>query len=85
MILTFLKVWPKGKVVFPDFLRTNASAAWQTMIQNHYSRLPFDGLWIVSRTGTVENYFTFKRNYFIMKYFIDTKIVIFIRAFIIIT
>ncbi|XP_050403277.1 maltase-glucoamylase [Patella vulgata] len=39
-------VWPKGKTVFPDFLKDNTTSYWSDLIQEHYMTLPFDGLWI---------------------------------------
>ncbi|XP_046544792.1 LOW QUALITY PROTEIN: sucrase-isomaltase, intestinal-like [Haliotis rubra] len=39
-------VWPKGKVVFPDFFKNVTSEIWSDLIVSHHSRLVFDGLWI---------------------------------------
>ncbi|XP_013421015.1 sucrase-isomaltase, intestinal [Lingula anatina] len=39
-------VWPRGKVVFPDFLNPNSSAYWQKLIVDHHKNVSFDGLWI---------------------------------------
>ena len=42
------KVWPKGKVVFPDFLKNETCEWWKEEIIDHHKVLSFDGLWIVS-------------------------------------
>lgn len=39
-------VWPKGKTVFPDFLKNTTREYWKKLIVEHYRKLPFDGLWI---------------------------------------
>lgn len=39
-------VWPKGKVVFPDFLKNETREYWKDLIVSHYANLSFDGLWI---------------------------------------
>ncbi|XP_061182189.1 maltase-glucoamylase-like [Saccostrea echinata] len=39
-------VWPKGKVVFPDFLKNETREYWKKLIVEHHNKLPFDGLWI---------------------------------------
>ncbi|XP_071117585.1 maltase-glucoamylase-like isoform X2 [Haliotis cracherodii] len=39
-------VWPKGKVVFPDFFKNVTREVWSDLIVRHHSRLGFDGLWI---------------------------------------
>jgi hypothetical protein len=46
--LPVVQVWPKGKVVFPDFFLNRTSELWQNLIVNHRKIVPFDGLWIVS-------------------------------------
>ncbi|XP_076463033.1 putative maltase-glucoamylase 2 [Babylonia areolata] len=39
-------VWPKGKVVFPDFFKSEARKVWKDLIVKHHKNLTFDGLWI---------------------------------------
>ncbi|XP_063403845.1 maltase-glucoamylase-like [Mytilus trossulus] len=39
-------VWPKGKVVFPDFLNNKTHEYWKQLIINHHKNISFDGLWI---------------------------------------
>ncbi|XP_067678896.1 maltase-glucoamylase-like [Haliotis asinina] len=39
-------VWPKGKVVFPDFFKNFTREIWSDLIVTHRRRLVFDGLWI---------------------------------------
>lgn len=43
-----IKVWPKGKVVFPDFFLNRTEDLWSDLIVKHYDSITFDGLWIVS-------------------------------------
>ncbi|XP_076462037.1 sucrase-isomaltase, intestinal-like [Babylonia areolata] len=39
-------VWPKGKVVFPDFFKPETRRVWKELIVEHRNRIAFDGLWI---------------------------------------
>ncbi|XP_041359340.1 maltase-glucoamylase, intestinal-like [Gigantopelta aegis] len=39
-------VWPKGKVVFPDFFKNKTIEVWKSLINESIHRLPVDGLWI---------------------------------------
>ncbi|KAL5015728.1 hypothetical protein ScPMuIL_005317, partial [Solemya velum] len=39
-------VWPKGKVVFPDFFKEATKTVWKNLTVEHYQRIPFDGIWI---------------------------------------
>ncbi|KAL8616022.1 hypothetical protein ACOMHN_014984 [Nucella lapillus] len=39
-------VWPKGKVVFPDFFKSGARRVWKELIVQHRQTLAFDGIWI---------------------------------------
>jgi len=43
-----VQVWPRGKVVFPDFLLPESADVWEELIVKHYRTIRFDGLWIVS-------------------------------------
>ena len=40
------QVWPKGKVIFPDFFKEKATRVWVNLTTEHHKRLTFDGLWI---------------------------------------
>ena len=46
-IVDSLQVWPKGKVVFPDFFLPRTEDVWRQLIVKHRTVLAFDGLWIV--------------------------------------
>nr|KAG5709613.1 hypothetical protein BaRGS_001663 [Batillaria attramentaria] len=39
-------VWPKGKVVFPDYFKNATAEKWKTLIEQHSMNMSFDGLWI---------------------------------------
>ncbi|ESP05177.1 hypothetical protein LOTGIDRAFT_102400, partial [Lottia gigantea] len=39
-------VWPQGKVVFPDYFKTETSKLWKKWIKDYHKKLVFDGLWI---------------------------------------
>ncbi|XP_059166951.1 probable maltase-glucoamylase 2 [Physella acuta] len=39
-------VWPVGKTVFPDFLKTKTKEVWKKLIIDYKTNLTFDGLWI---------------------------------------
>lgn len=39
-------VWPKGKVVFPDYFKNATQKTWIELIEQHHNQLSFDGLWI---------------------------------------
>ncbi|XP_076463036.1 putative maltase-glucoamylase 2 [Babylonia areolata] len=39
-------VWPKGKVVFPDYFKEETRKVWKDLIVKHHKNLTFDGLWI---------------------------------------
>jgi len=39
-------VWPKGPVVFPDYLKNATFNVWKDLIVQHHNQVPFDGLWI---------------------------------------
>ncbi|KAL8616023.1 hypothetical protein ACOMHN_014985 [Nucella lapillus] len=39
-------VWPKGKVVFPDFFKKGTRRVWRELIVQHRHNLTFDGIWI---------------------------------------
>nr|KAG5709612.1 hypothetical protein BaRGS_001662 [Batillaria attramentaria] len=39
-------VWPRGKVVFPDYFKNATEHVWKTLIVQHHQNLSFDGLWI---------------------------------------
>ena len=43
-----LQVWPKGKVVFPDYFKNVTRQVWKDLIVKHRVKLVFDALWIVS-------------------------------------
>ena len=42
------KVWPKGRVVFPDYFKNVTEELWAELIVKHIQQIDFDGLWIVS-------------------------------------
>jgi len=47
--LFYFKVWPVGKVVFPDFFKNSTKQIWKELIvKQHTETITFDGLWIVS-------------------------------------
>lgn len=46
-LITPLQVWP-GPTAFPDFTNPEAIQWWEDCIRNFYSKVPVDGLWIVS-------------------------------------
>ena len=39
-------MWPRGKVIFPDFFLNNTQQVWGDLIVNHHTNISFDGLWI---------------------------------------
>ncbi|KAK7100862.1 hypothetical protein V1264_023730 [Littorina saxatilis] len=39
-------VWPKGKVVFPDYFKSSTSQVWKDLIVKHQNQIRFDGIWI---------------------------------------
>ncbi|GFO05071.1 lysosomal alpha-glucosidase protein [Plakobranchus ocellatus] len=39
-------VWPRGKVVFPDFMKPDVQKEWKELIKDYRDTLIFDGLWI---------------------------------------
>ena len=41
------KVWP-GETVYPDFTNPNTTKWWTRLASDFHSKIPFDGLWIVS-------------------------------------
>lgn len=44
--LILIKVWPEGKVIFPDFFKNATERVWEELIRSHHSNISFDGLWI---------------------------------------
>lgn len=42
------KVWNRNCTVFPDFTNPRTIIYWSKQIKGFHSRIPFDGLWIVS-------------------------------------
>ncbi|XP_035232993.1 sucrase-isomaltase, intestinal-like [Stegodyphus dumicola] len=50
--VTFGRVWPRDIVAFPDFFLKSAKQWWINQIVEHYSKIPFDGLWIVSKLSS---------------------------------
>ncbi len=43
----YIKVWPEGKVLFPDFFNNKTVDWWADEIKTYYDTvLKFDGLWI---------------------------------------
>lgn len=42
------KVWNPVSTVFPDFTNPKSQEYWTKQISELYSKLPFDGIWIVS-------------------------------------
>ena len=49
--LFYFKVWPVGKVVFPDFFKNSTKQIWKELIvKQHTETITFDGLWLVSNT-----------------------------------
>jgi len=47
-VRVFVQVWPKGKVVFPDFFLPQTADVWEELIVKYSRMIRFDGLWIVS-------------------------------------
>uniref|UniRef100_A0A0B7B0J4 Glycoside hydrolase family 31 TIM barrel domain-containing protein n=1 Tax=Arion vulgaris TaxID=1028688 RepID=A0A0B7B0J4_9EUPU len=39
-------VWPQGKTVFADFMKTTVKQVWKKLIVDYRNNLTFDGLWI---------------------------------------
>lgn len=42
------QVWP-GNTVFPDFTHPSAQKYWTSLVSEFHNKVPFDGMWIVSR------------------------------------
>uniref|UniRef100_A0A0K2TAW4 Sucraseisomaltase, intestinallike [Zonotrichia albicollis] n=1 Tax=Lepeophtheirus salmonis TaxID=72036 RepID=A0A0K2TAW4_LEPSM len=40
------KVWPFGKVHFPDFFKENTSIWWEKCVKDFHQKIKIDGLWI---------------------------------------
>ncbi|XP_014665000.1 PREDICTED: sucrase-isomaltase, intestinal-like [Priapulus caudatus] len=54
-------VWPRGKVVFPDFLKASTQQWWQDEIVKYYKEtLKFDALWIkLHKKKVLQSFFKF--------------------------
>lgn len=46
-LLTHVQVWP-GPTAFPDFTNPESRQWWEDCIRDFHSKVPVDGLWIVS-------------------------------------
>ncbi|QQP39307.1 Sucraseisomaltase_ intestinallike [Caligus rogercresseyi] len=40
------KVWPYGKVHFPDFFKRNTTIWWELCVKDFHSKMEIDGIWI---------------------------------------
>lgn len=45
--MLYIQVWP-GPTAFPDFTNPDTRQWWEDCIRDFHSKVPVDGLWIVS-------------------------------------